>query len=324
MNAARPPHRQSGATSAASPAPAVKTAFVLSGGGSLGAIQVGMLRALTERGVVPDLLIGTSVGALNAASVAAHGVTSMGVDTLAEVWAGLKSRQVFALELPQVLAAVAGRRDALCSDKGLVKLLDEHLSFKLIEEAPIPLVIVAADILTGQEVPMSTGPAKEAILASSAIPGVFPTVTIEGRTLTDGGLANNTAISQALASGAETIYVLPSGYSCSLSAPPTTALGVATQAIALLIHQRLVDDIARFSAVADLIVLPPPCPIHVQPTDFSHSGELMALAHEAALRALAIEDGRRAEPHTHVAMHVHPPRLRGGRKSAASGGALTR
>jgi NTE family protein len=168
---------------------AVTTAFVFSGGGSLGAVQVGMLRALAERRVRPDLLVGTSAGALNAAFTAARGAEEGGVDALAEIWAGLRSRSIFTLDPRQCLAALAGRRAALCSNAGLRGLLDRHLSFDRLEDSPVPLVIVASDLLSGDEVALDAGPAAPAILASCAIPGVFPAINHGGRTLVDGALA---------------------------------------------------------------------------------------------------------------------------------------
>jgi predicted acylesterase/phospholipase RssA len=89
------------------------TAFVLSGGGSLGAVQVGMLQALAERRVTPDLLVGTSAGALNAVFVAAHGMSPTSLDLLAATWAALRRDDVFPLRAPQMMLALAGARDAV-------------------------------------------------------------------------------------------------------------------------------------------------------------------------------------------------------------------
>lgn len=289
------------------------TAFVLSGGGSLGAVQVGMLRALAERGIVPDVLVGTSVGALNAAFLAGHGTGVGSVAALEVVWSRLTARAIFSTDPLHAMTALAGRRDSLCTDAGLRRLLDPHLTFDDLADAPIPLVVIATDLLTGEEVPLTSGDATEAILASAAIPAVFPTVQIEGRVLTDGGLANNTAISQAVELGADTIYVLPSGYPCAVSTAPGTPLGVAAQALTLLIHQRLVADVARYSPQCDLVVLPPPCPLTVAPTDFGRSADLVAAAHRHAVKALSVDGGRRERPDRLIAMHTHDRAGRPGR-----------
>jgi NTE family protein len=281
------------------------TAFVFSGGGSLGAVQVGMLAALAEQRVRPDLLVGTSAGALNAAFTAARGAEEDGVDVLAEIWAGLRSRSIFTLDPRQGLAALAGRRDALCSNSGLRGLLDRHLPFDRLEDSPVPLVIVASDLLSGGEVALETGAATPAILASCAIPGVFPAINHDGRTLVDGALADNTAISQAVRAGAETIYVLPSGYACALPEAPRGALGAATQAVTLLTHQRLVADVALYAERVDLVVLLPPCPLRVGPTDFGHARELMRASYAHAADLLAADGGRRANPEDRIALHTH-------------------
>jgi NTE family protein len=171
--------------------PAMTTAFVLSGGGSLGAVQVGMLQALGERGVAPDLLVGTSAGALNAVFVAAHGMSPTSLDLLAATWAALRRDDVFPLRAPQMMLALAGARDALCADTGLERLVRRHVGFAGLEDAPIPVHLVTTDLLSGEEVLLSEGDAVSAVLASSAIPAVLPPVRRDGRTLVDGGLADN-------------------------------------------------------------------------------------------------------------------------------------
>jgi len=207
------------------------TAFVLSGGCSLGAIQVGMLQALADQQITPDLLVGTSAGALNAAFVAGHGPARADIDRLAEVWAGLRVRSLFPIDPRLALHALHGGGSALCSDRGLRRLVRSQLSFARLEDAPIPVHVVTTDLLTGREVVLAAGDATSAILASCAIPGVFPAVSHRGLTLVDGGLADNTAVSAAVAAGAETIYVLPAGFACALRTPPHSPIAAAAQAL---------------------------------------------------------------------------------------------
>ena len=146
------------------------TAFVLSGGGSLGAVQVGMLAALEARGFRPDLLVGTSVGALNAAYLGANGCDAEAVDGLAAIWRKLRHADVFPIDpLRQTLAA-AGRRPSLCSRRPLRRLVEANLPITELEEARIPLHIVATDVMSGVEVLLSSGDAISAVLASAAIP----------------------------------------------------------------------------------------------------------------------------------------------------------
>src|SRR4051794_3077371 len=184
-------------------------AFVLSGGGSLGAVQVGMLQALSERDVHPDLLIGTSVGAINAAYVAGHGTDREALEELGAIWLGLRRQDVFPVSPLRHLLAVAGARPSLCSNRGVQRLLDQHLTYRNLQDAPTPVHIVTTNLLSGEEVLLSTGDAASAVLASTAIPGVFPAIERDGLTLVDGGIADNAALSQALALGADEIYILP-------------------------------------------------------------------------------------------------------------------
>jgi NTE family protein len=281
------------------------TAFVLSGGGSLGAVQVGMLQALTERQVRPDLLVGTSAGAVNAAFLAGHGTGAAALGRLAHSWASVRRRDVFPLQpWPRLLLGAAGRT-ALCSSQGLARLVADHLTFAQLQQARIPLHVVATDLLTGAEVLLSEGDALRAVLASAAIPGVYPAVERGGRILVDGGLANNAAISQAVALGADRVFVLPTGYTCALAEPPRRALGLALHALGLLIHQRLIADVALYAGRVELIVLPPLCPLTISPADFSQARELINRA-RAAARAWLDGGGRGADdPHQVLALHEH-------------------
>lgn len=281
------------------------TAFVLSGGASVGAVQVGMLQALVERGISPDLLVGTSAGALNAAFIAGHGPTRSSVASLAEIWVGLRGRSLFRFDRGRAMSALLGRSNALCSDRGLRRLLEEHLLFDRLEESPVPLVVVATDLYSGTEVALTSGSAREAVLASCALPGVFPPVEHGDSLLVDGGLANNTAVSEAVRAGAETVYVLPSGYACAISKPPRSPLAAAVHALAILTHQRLVADVALYAGAVDLVVLPPPCPMSVSGLNFDRAPELIRAAHVTAAAALADNDGRRDDPELSIAMHSH-------------------
>jgi NTE family protein len=285
----------------------MRTAFVLSGGGSLGAVQVGMLQALAERRIVPDLLVGTSAGALNAVFVAAHGTSPAALDLLATTWSTLRRDDVFPVRVPQVMLALAGARDALCTDRGLDRLVRRHVPFALLQDAPVPVHLVATDLLSGEEVLLSQGDVVSAVLASSALPAVLPPVRRDGRTLVDGGLADNAAISQAIALGADRIYVLPTGYACALPTPPTRPLAVAVQALSVLVQQRLISDVARYADLVDLVVLPPLCPLRISAIDFRHAAELCRRAHVSASDWLDSGAAHRPRPERVLGMHGHPP-----------------
>jgi NTE family protein len=255
-----------------------RTAFVLSGGASLGAIQAGMIHALYERQIRPDLIVATSAGALNGAFIAARPQTEQTAGELAEIWIGLRRGKVFPLNPLTGLLGFAGKRTHMVPNSGLRALIKEHLTFARLEDLPIPLHVIATDVLTGSEVRLSDGPLVEAILASAAIPGVLPSVEWQGRELIDGGVANNTPISHAIDLGAGRIFVLPTVQTCELEAAPSSALSMVIHATNLLVHRRLADDIVRYRDAAELIVLPPPCPVRVQPMDFGHAESLIASA----------------------------------------------
>jgi NTE family protein len=256
----------------------MSVAFVLSGGASLGAIQVGMLRALLERDVRPDLLVGTSVGAVNAAFIASHGPSLQTIDDLAALWSGLRRGQVFPLEPLTGLLGFLGARGNLVPGIALRRLVARHVEQERLEELPIPLRVVACDVLTGEEVLLSRGPLVDAVLASAAIPGVLPAVDWEGRLLIDGGVIDNTPVSQAIALGASAVYVLPTGGPCELTTAPRGALAMLVHATGLMVAHRFAAEVASLAGRADIVVLPPPCPIDVQPMDFGHARSLMERA----------------------------------------------
>ncbi|HET7654343.1 MAG TPA: patatin-like phospholipase family protein [Acidimicrobiales bacterium] len=285
------------------------TAFVLSGGGSLGAVQVGMLQALCERGVTPDLLVGASAGALNAAYIAGRGFSPEVLDDLATVWGSLRRNDVFPLSPARQLLALAGARPSLCSSDGLRRLIASNLPYERVEDAALPVHVVTTDVLSGVEVTLSSGDAVSAVLASAAIPAVFEPVSIDGRWLFDGGVADNTPISQAVALGASRIYVLPAGVSCALPSPPRSALGVAIHALTLLIEQRLLVEVTALHQRVELVVLPPLCPLSVSSADFRHSVSLIARARAASGRWLDSGGAAVAHPEQFLSLHshTHPP-----------------
>ena len=154
-----------------------QTAFVLSGGAALGAIQAGMLRALYERGIKPDLIVGSSVGAVNGAFIASRPFTPATADELAEVWQRVGRGQVFPLNPLAGFLGFFGTRRHLVPDGGLRELLAEHMEFERLEQAAVPFHVITTEVLSGSEVRLSRGPALDAVMASAAIPGIFPPST---------------------------------------------------------------------------------------------------------------------------------------------------
>ncbi len=253
-------------------------AFVLSGGSSLGAIQVGMLHALFERDIAPDEIVGTSVGAINGAFIASRPPTVETAVALADVWSGLRRSIVFPANPLTGFAGFIGRSDHLVPNANLRRVITRHLDADRLEDMPVALHVIVTDVLSGRELRLSRGPAVDAVMASAAVPGVFAPVRFAGRQLIDGGVSDNTPLSHAVALGADEIYVLPTGYACALTEHPRGALAMLLHAMSVMIAQRLHVEIALYRTDARIIVLPPPCPQHIQPIDFSHAGELIARA----------------------------------------------
>ena len=270
-----------------------QTAFVLSGGAALGAIQVGMLSALYERGIEPDFIVGTSVGAVNGAFIASRPFTPGTTGELAEIWRALGRGQVFPLNPLTGFLGFFGARRYLVPERGLRDLLVEHIQFEHLEQAAVRFHVITTDVLTGSEVRLSRGRAVDAVMASAAIPGVFPPVDWGHRHLMDGGIANHAPISDAVELGAERVYVLSTGAACELAGPPRGALGMILHSMNLLLMRRMQVEVELLADRAKLIVLPPPCRPGVSPIDFSRSDELIQRGLEDSTTYLdRLESGR--------------------------------
>ncbi len=260
-----------------------KTAFVFAGGGSLGAVQVGMLREIISAGLKPDFVIGSSVGAMNAAYFAGA-PDAEGVERLAEIWSGLRRSDVFPLSLGRLFSLLS-YPDSVVDSSGLRSLIESKLPYARLEDAAIPVHVTATG-LEGMAVLLSKGSATDAILASTAIPGVFPPVRIEGQVLMDGAIANNTPILVAANLGASRIIVLPTGIACSLKEPPKGAIARALHAVTLLVAWQVIRDLERLPEDVLVCIAPPLCPLDVSPYDFSASRHLMQRAADSTRKWL--------------------------------------
>lgn len=188
-----------------------RTAFVLGGGGRWGAVEVGMLRALDERGVRPDLILGTSIGAFNGSVVAAR-PGEEGVDRLTSIWEGLAGSDLFSGGMFDRVRAVATLKPAMHGSDELRSLLEEvHGPDARIEDLPVQFQCVAASIEKAAEHWFSSGPLVQALLATSAVPVLFPPVEIDNEHFYDGGLVNSVPLRRAINLGADAIFVLQVG-----------------------------------------------------------------------------------------------------------------
>jgi NTE family protein len=242
----------------------IRTAFVLGGGGSIGAAQVGMLYALLEAGIRPDFVVGTSIGALNGAYLTGH-PSLKGMESLGELWSSVRRPDIFRVSVRGLLRGATGARDHLFETQGLRALIGRaQYGFAHLEEAPIPIHVVSTDLLSGEPVVLSRGRTTESLLASAAIPGIFPPVTIEGRLLVDGGVVANLPVSQAVALGARRLFVLPV-LPDEVTASPASAVDM---------FQRGAMITSSMLTRRAMAAVPPSVELHVLPVPRSAQGSI--------------------------------------------------
>jgi NTE family protein len=231
-----------------------RVAFVLGGGGVLGATQVGMLRALLEAGRHPSLVVGTSVGALNGAAIAAD-PSLHGVQTLAGLWSSLSETGIFAGSLLSRASTLARHRTHLHSAEPLRKLVTERLPAR-IEDLIVPFQCVAASIEQAGAHWFSSGSLADAVLASCAVPGLLPPVEIDGEHFLDGGLVHSIPVGRALALGATEIYVLHVGRIERPLTAPRAPWDLGLIAFEIARRHRFVEEMASLPSTVAAHVLP--------------------------------------------------------------------
>ncbi len=257
--------------------------FVLGGGGNLGAIQVGMLQAAIERGIVPDEVVGCSAGAINAAAVAAD-PTVDGVKRLRTVWSSVGESVLGSSGRLDALRLLTHRGPALQPNEGLRVLLESSLPSLRFEDLAVPLHVVATSLRTGRERWFSTsGDVVPAVLASAALPGVFPPIVVDGELLIDGAVVNNVPISRAYELGADRVVVFHVGNFERPRLLPKRPIDVIVQALSIARGFRFHLDIASTAPEGvELIVLPGIDPGKLRYNDFSRSRELVERGKAAA------------------------------------------
>lgn len=258
-----------------------RTAFVLGGGGNLGAVQIGMLQALFERDIAPDVLIGCSVGALNAAAVAARPDLD-GVEALRRTWLDPVTWQVFSsgkLTGPWLLLKKAR---SMVTNERIRNLIERTVTERRFEDFAVPLHVVATSLRTGHPHWFHTGPVVEPILASAALPAVLPPVDIDGETYIDGAVVDNVPISRALELGVERVIVLHVGNFERPRPNPQRPLDVLLQAFSIARNERFARESALQHDGVELVVLPGVDPGAIKRNDFSKTAQLITRAHAAA------------------------------------------
>jgi len=277
-------------------------AFVFSGGVSLGAVQVGTLRAVLEYGIKPDLLIGSSVGALNAAYIS-QGFTSERVEKLAEIWSGLQRSDVFGSFGIKRIVEIISQPTSISSPKALLHLIAKHVP-STYEALKIRVHIVATDYLSGKTVVFSEGNLWRNLLASSAIPFVFPPIPIGDRYLMDGSVSANVPLLHAQELGARTLVVFDVGYPCEVKELSQNPLERILHVFSIMLHRQPAGMLAALPEDILVLYIPTLCPLPVPAYDFSQGEFLIKTGYEVAkefLESLCIDTPRvYGRPHSHA------------------------
>jgi NTE family protein len=257
------------------------TALVLAGGSTRGAIQIGMLQVLAEHGFVPDRIFGSSVGAINGVGFAAD-PTREGVERMTQVWTRIRREDVYPQGRLHGPWLYLQQRDSVYSNSGLRAIIEEGFPHERLEDAVVPVEVVATSLTDGGERWFTFGPALDAVLASAAMPAIFPPVEIDGEKYIDGGVVDNVPIQRALDAGATRIVVLL----CSppVFEPPASKRPVEGMANALFIaiHARFVRDMARLPEGVEVILCAGPEGTTRDFDDFSTTEHLIALGRAEA------------------------------------------
>jgi NTE family protein len=260
-------------TDSSGPWAAGATAFVFCGGAGLGAMQVGMLRALVERGIRPDFVTGTSSGSLNALVYAAD-PSLAAVDRLERLWLSARRRDLFRMRPSAVGRGLFGSSPSLASNASLRRLLESTLPVRFLEDTTIPVAIALTDAQARKPTIVSSGNAIDVLMATSAIPGLFPPVEIDGREYMDGGLVADPPIGAAVELGATHAYVFPVGWPI-VEPVAGNAAARAADAVDWLCWRIAEFELERWSAHCRIHLLPSPSTRRIAPFDLRATRRLI-------------------------------------------------
>jgi NTE family protein len=255
--------------------------FVLGGGGSLGAVQVGMLQALMEQRVSPDLIIGTSVGSLNGAVIASDPRSA--ANRLSHAWVGVTRDLIFPGGLLAQARTLQRSKNHLFPNTGLAELVTRFLgATSAFEDLALPFFAVTTDIATAAPHILDAGPLLPALLASAAIPGVFPPVDHDGRRLYDGGVVANVPLRQALDAGARSLVVLDCTFPGHLLPPPDSLAETLLFTAMVSMRSQAVLEAPLVGAQIPVVYLPGPVACRCSPFNFDSTAILIEGAYEAS------------------------------------------
>lgn len=283
-------------------------AFVFSGGASLAAYQAGMVQAYIEAGIQPDICVGVSAGAINAAFIA-QGADDARCRALVDWWLSVRRQDVFPGSLLRQGLNLALGMGALYSSRGLERLLVDIFDTRRLEDSVLPVGVLAARMPSGAPRLLVSGPLLPALLASTAIPGLFPPVEIDGQEYVDGSVVTSVPLQPARLLGAKSFVILDAGPPC---ADHKTVHGRRTlgQLIAAVVsagtRQRIAVQLPEIAQISRVIYTAAPCST-VSALDFDHAAELIDLGTHAARQILAsgwpAGPGFTGDPHYHDDPH---------------------
>jgi NTE family protein len=244
----------------------------------MGALQAGLLRVLMLRGFVPARIVGTSVGALNGAFLAFQPDLA-GVDRLADIWRGLEKEHYLTINPVRVAYRLASRQLHLFSNEFLRRLIAEYAVEDDFAQTRVPLYVTATNFHTGHKRVFSTGLVSQAVLASTAIPGVFGPIEVDGERYIDGGVVANLDLETAVELGAKEILAIDLSHCFELPEPANFA-GVITRTVDIVMRERVDRDMAQLGRKARITLVQP---------EVDEGPSVGDLRHAAAL----IEEGER-------------------------------
>lgn len=266
-----------------------RVAFALSGGGAHGAAQVGMLQALLGAGVVPDFLVGCSVGALNAVWVGADPTPDQ-ADRLAEIWLSLQRRDIFGPRRHQPLVNALARRDHVYDNSGLLRLIRRMCPVIDLADLAVETHVVTTDLDHGRAAWWTHGPVQPILQATTALPGMFAPVLMPGRDgptrHLDGGIAVPVPTAHAASHDVDVVYVLDVAHGTAPAPPRFNAFEVLLRSFAISRYANLPDPESLARPGQQIVVLPAPDTTGRDMRDFSNTAAYIDGAREATARLL--------------------------------------
>jgi NTE family protein len=258
-----------------------KTALILCGGGAKGAVEVGLYRATHKLGIPADLIVGSSIGALNGALIAA----GVAPDQLERLWLTLRTRALFR---PSWQLLWKGRRaDSIYTSSGIRDFIHQSLPVARFEQLRIPLYVNATDLRTGEEICFRSGELLGPLLGSIAVPGIFPPVDFDGCQLIDGGVSDNVPIAIAARHGASRAILILCECCRRRSVPLHGFEAILSQTVDIMLHLKYSHDVGQYRDQVDLVAVhPEDIGRNVAMFDFSQTKALIEAGYQAARREL--------------------------------------